>query len=115
MIDRSFILRSLSASTLAIACAQPAMAQTQQSVDSSDIDATGAEQPDNSMLDVIVVTANRREENLQDVAVSAATISADAAKTIFDAGADITALAGRVPGLFVDCLLYTSPSPRDRG
>ena len=102
MIDRSFILRSLSASTLAIACAQPAMAQTQRSVDSSDIDATGAEQPDNSMLDVIVVTANRREENLQDVAVSAATISGDAARTIFDAGADITALAGRVPGLFVE-------------
>ena len=100
MIDRSLTLRLVSASTLALAFAQPALAQ--DSVDSSDTEATGAEQPDNSALDVIVVTANRREENLQDVAVSAATISADAAKTIFDAGADVTALAARVPGLFVE-------------
>lgn len=100
MIDRSPTLRLFSASILALACAQPAIAQ--DTVDSSDSEATGAEQPDNSALDVIVVTANRREENLQDVAVSAATISADAAKTIFDAGADVTALAARVPGLFVE-------------
>jgi len=100
MIDRSLPLSLISASTLALAFAQPALAQN--SVDSSDTEATGAEQADNSALDVIVVTANRREENLQDVAVSAATISADAARTIFDAGADITALAARVPGLFVE-------------
>ena len=100
MIDRSLTLRLLSASTLALAFAQPAMAQ--DTVDSSDSDATGAEEADNGALDVIVVTANRREENLQDVAVSAATISADAAQTIFDAGADVTALAARVPGLFVE-------------
>lgn len=53
-------------------------------------------------LDVIVVTANRREENLQDIAISAATLDSTRVKTIFDAGADITALAGRVPGLFVE-------------
>ncbi|MBY6218330.1 TonB-dependent receptor [Qipengyuania aquimaris] len=99
MIDRSLTLRLLSASTLALAFAQPALAQD---VDSSDTEATGAEQADDGALDVIVVTANRREENLQDVAVSAATISADAARAIFDAGADTTALAGRVPGLFVE-------------
>ncbi|EDL48939.1 TonB-dependent receptor [Erythrobacter sp. SD-21] len=100
MIDRSLALRLLPASTLALAVAQPAMAQ--DTVDSSDSEATGAEQPDNGALDVIVVTANRREENLQDVAVSAATVSADAAQTIFDAGADVTALSARVPGLFVE-------------
>ncbi|MGE5952584.1 MAG: TonB-dependent receptor plug domain-containing protein, partial [Qipengyuania vulgaris] len=100
MIDRSLTLKLLSASTLALAFAQPALAQ--DTVDSSDSEATGAEQADNGALDVIVVTANRREENLQDVAVSAATISADSAKTIFDAGADVTALAARVPGLFVE-------------
>ena len=100
MIDRSLTLRLLSASTLAIACAQPAFAQ--DTVDSSDSEATGAEQADNGALDVIIVTANRREENLQTVPVSAATISADAAQTIFDAGADVTALAARVPGLFVE-------------
>ncbi|MBX7456739.1 TonB-dependent receptor [Qipengyuania sp. 1NDH17] len=100
MIDRSLTCKLLSASTLALAFAQPALAQ--DTIDSSDSDATGAEQADNGALDVIVVTANRREENLQDVAVSAATISADSAKTIFDAGADVTALAARVPGLFVE-------------
>lgn len=100
MIDRSFILKLLSGSALTLAFAQPALAQN--TIDSSDSEATGAEQADNGALDVIVVTANRREENLQDVAVSAATISADSARTIFDAGADVTALAGRVPGLFVE-------------
>ena len=99
MIDRSLTLRLLSASTLALAFAQPALAQD---VDSSDTEATGAEQADNGALDVIVVTANRREENLQDVAVSAATISSDAVQNIFAAGGDTTALAGRVPGLFVE-------------
>ena len=100
MIDRSLTLRLLSASTLALAFASPALAQ--DSVDSSDSEATGAEQADNGALDVIVVTANRREENLQTVPISAATISADAAQTIFDSGADVTALAARVPGLFVE-------------
>ncbi|QZD95957.1 TonB-dependent receptor [Qipengyuania gelatinilytica] len=99
MIDRSLTLRLLSASTLALAFAQPAIAQD---VDSSDTEATGAEQADNGALDVIVVTANRREENLQDVPVSAATISSDAVQNIFAAGGDTTALAGRVPGLFVE-------------
>ena len=74
MIDCSLTLQFLSASTLALAVAQPACAQ--ESIDSSDSEATGAEQADNTMLDVIVVTANRREDNLQDVPGSAATISA---------------------------------------
>ncbi|SFP34351.1 TonB-dependent receptor [Qipengyuania nanhaisediminis] len=99
MIDRSLTLRLLSASTLAFAFAQPALAQD---VDSSDTEATGAEEADNGQLDMIVVTANRREENLQQVPVSAATLSADATRSIFDAGADITALSAHVPGLFVE-------------
>ena len=80
--------------TLALATlAQPALAQ--------DSVATPAAAPA-GQLDVIVVTANRREENLQDVAISAATLDTDRVQTIFDAGADITALAARVPGLFVE-------------
>ena len=98
LLSRTSRLVSLTALTFAIA--QPAMAQ--DTIDSSDSDATGAEELGDGALDVIVVTANRREENLQDVAVSAATISSDAAQTIFDSGADITALAARVPGLFVE-------------
>lgn len=103
MVDRSLTLRLLSASTLALVLAQPAMAQeVPEDVDSSDTEVTGAEEAGNGQLDMIVVTANRREENLQDVPVSAATLSADATRSIFDAGADITALSAHVPGLFVE-------------
>ena len=53
-------------------------------------------------LDTIFVTVNRREENIQDVPVSVATLPPDQVQSIFDAGADVTALAARVPGLFVE-------------
>lgn len=90
-------VRISAASLLSIAvvatAAQPALAQNAD--DAKTVSTAG-------QLDVIVVTANRREENLQDVAISAATLNANQVQTIFDAGADITALAARVPGLFVE-------------
>lgn len=92
-------LRGSSAIILATLVAQPAFGQD---IDSSDTEATGAEEAGDGQLDTIIVTANRREENLQDVAVSAATLSADTVSTILSAGAEITALAGRVPGLFIE-------------
>ncbi|KWV94343.1 TonB-dependent receptor [Erythrobacter sp. AP23] len=96
MTIRSTAARLLGASTLALAAfaAQPVLAQ--------DAAATGAEEAADGQLNTIIVTANRREENLQDVAVSAATLDAGTVKTIFDAGAEVTALAARVPGLFVE-------------
>jgi len=96
MTIRSTAARFLGASTLAVAAfaAQPALAQ--------DAGATGAEEAADGQLNTIIVTANRREENLQDVAVSAATLDASTVRTIFDAGAEVTALAARVPGLFVE-------------
>ncbi len=99
MRDLSTTLRLLSASAFALAFAQPALAQDS---DNSDTQPTSTEQADDGQLSVIVVTANRREENLQDVPVSAAALSADSVRTIFDGGAEITALAARVPGLFVE-------------
>src|SRR5688572_2694218 len=74
-----------------VSLGQPAFAQDEP---------TTAE--DDEMLDTILVTVNRREENLQDVPVSVATLAPDHVQSIFDAGADITALAARVPGLFVE-------------
>ena len=68
-----------------LAVASPALAQD-----------AAAETPD-GQLDAIIVTANRREENLQDVPVSAATLSADAVQSVLAAGGEVTALAGRVP------------------
>lgn len=90
--------RLLTVSALALGAAaisQPALAQDAAN-------ATATAEADVGQLDTIIVTANRREENLQDVPISAATLSADTVATIFDGGAEITALAARVPGLFVE-------------
>jgi len=52
--------------------------------------------------DEIVVTATRRSENLQDVPLSVAAVSAEKLETILAGGGDALALAGRVPGLNVE-------------
>src|SRR5687767_8207282 len=76
-----------------VSLAQPAFAQDETAT-------TTAEEDD--AVPGVIVTVNRREENMQDVAVSVATLAPDHVQSIFDAGADITALAARVPGLFVE-------------
>lgn len=53
-------------------------------------------------LNSIIVTANRREENLQDVAISADVLDQGRIDNIFAAAADTTALAGSVPGLNIE-------------
>ncbi|MDZ4276108.1 MAG: TonB-dependent receptor plug domain-containing protein, partial [Erythrobacter sp.] len=53
-------------------------------------------------LATIIVTANRREENLQDVPVSAAILDQGRIAAIFSGTGDITALAGAAPGLNVE-------------
>ena len=62
---------------------------------------------DPAQLDEIVVTAERRSENLQDVPVSVGVVPGDQLRAIQAGGGDILELAAR-------CLLYTSPSPRDK-
>lgn len=80
----------------AISCALTAApALSQEGVEEAQVTQSGA-------LEQIVVTANRREENLQDVAISAATLQPDRLQSLFAAGADNTALAAQVPGLFVE-------------
>ena len=51
------------------------------------------------VLEEITVTAQRREESLQEVPISISTMTGDNLRTIFEGGEDIRALAGRVPGL----------------
>ncbi|PLK28149.1 TonB-dependent receptor [Porphyrobacter sp. TH134] len=63
---------------------------------------TAATDDTEGQLATIIVTANRREENLQDVAVSADILDADRIGAIFSGAADITALAGTAPGLNVE-------------
>ena len=53
-------------------------------------------------LDVVIITANQREENLQEVPVSAATLSDDQVGAIFSSGEDVLALAARVPALYAE-------------
>jgi len=75
----------------AFAFAAPAAAQDGEAATSDD-----------GQLDTIIVTANRRQENLQDVAVSADILDQGRVDTIFSAAGDVTALAGAAPGLNVE-------------
>jgi outer membrane receptor protein involved in Fe transport len=64
-------------------------------------DAEAAAQTD-GQLATIIVTANRREENLQDVPVSAEILDTERLGAVFSGAGDITALAGTVPGLNIE-------------
>jgi iron complex outermembrane receptor protein len=50
----------------------------------------------------IIVTAQRREENLKDVPISIATLGGDTLAAVSGAGADIRSLSGRVPSLNIE-------------
>jgi len=50
----------------------------------------------------IVVTAQRREENLQDVPLSVTAVSGDKLDAISAGGVDVRGLSGRVPSLLVE-------------
>jgi len=56
----------------------------------------------NAILEEIVVTATRREESLQDVPISVATMSGERLNSLFTGGEDVLALANRVPGLYAE-------------
>ena len=55
-----------------------------------------------AILEEIIVTATKREESLQDVPISVATMSGDRLNSLFTGGEDILALANRVPGLYAE-------------
>lgn len=54
------------------------------------------------LLPEVVVTAQKREQNIQDVPISVSTLSGDALSAINSAGADIRALSNRVPSLQIE-------------
>ena len=96
MSQRFPAARALWASTTvftaaAFAFAAPAAAQDTETAETEE-----------GMLPSIIVTANRREENLQEVPVSAEIIDQGRVAALFSAAADTTALAGTVPGLNVE-------------
>lgn len=77
-------LGSLSAIAVAAAIASPAQAQVE------------------GVLEEIVVTATKREESLQDVPISVATLQGDRLDVLFTGSEDVLALSGRVPGLYAE-------------
>jgi len=54
------------------------------------------------ILEEIVVTATKREESLQEVPISVATLQGEAYNALFSGSEDILALSGRVPGLYAE-------------
>ena len=89
------------ATLTATLAASPAAAQATGDTDSATQDSTEvAANPDE--IQSITVTANRREENLQDVPVSVATIDDATLGAISAGGGDIRSLAGRVPSLNIE-------------
>ncbi|HEY5641239.1 MAG TPA: TonB-dependent receptor plug domain-containing protein, partial [Woeseiaceae bacterium] len=54
------------------------------------------------VLEEIRVTAQKREEALQDVPISVATTSGEKLNAMFSGSEDVLALSGRVPGLYAE-------------
>ncbi len=73
----------IAALTAALATAAPALAQE-------------------TTVGEVVVTAQKRSENLQDVPVSVASLDGEQLETIFAGGGDILTLAARVPALYAE-------------
>ncbi len=81
---------AVSVSSLALAFAAPAMAQS-------------ADAPSNAAnIDDIVVTAQRRSENIREVPFAVTAMNQETLTTIAAGGADILSLSGRVPSLQIE-------------
>jgi iron complex outermembrane receptor protein len=70
------------ASLMTLAAIQPALAEDQ--------------------IETVMVTAERRAENQQDVPISTSTLSGDDLSVVFQSGEDIKALAAHVPSLYAE-------------
>ncbi len=80
----SALLSTIAATAVAAGFAGPANAQIE------------------GILEEIVVTATKREESLQDVPISVATMQGDKLNVLFTGSEDVLALSGRVPGLYAE-------------
>jgi iron complex outermembrane receptor protein len=64
--------------------------------------AQDAEQNDDSILEEVIVTAQKTEQNLQDVPMSITAVDGDIMDEIRSGGSDIRFMSGRVPSLIVE-------------
>jgi iron complex outermembrane recepter protein len=91
-ITRTLALASTSAIALTLVAAAPTAAVAQ----------TAPAAAPSEGLEVVIVTARKREESSQDVPVSLSTVRGDAITTLTSGGADMNAFSGRVPSLVVE-------------
>ena len=82
--------------------AAPAFAQATGDTDAPAADAAAPVADASEGVADIVVTAQRRSENLQDIPLSVATINDETLAAINSGGADIRGLSGRVPSLNIE-------------
>ncbi|MBT1449491.1 TonB-dependent receptor [Glaciecola sp. XM2] len=90
---KSFKQTSL-ALAVSLACAMSAHAQ--------DASSENTEAAQESGLERIVVTAQKRSQSIQEVPISIATLSGEQFENLFSGGGDILELAVRVPGLYAE-------------
>ncbi len=93
--------KSILLAGIAAATAVPAMAQT-GTAPATDTRSASAADAGDAGLGEVVVTAERRSENIQRVPVSVAVVTGDDLRTFQAGGEDALALAGRVPGLYAE-------------
>ena len=83
--------------------AESAPAFAQQSEPPPPAETTEAEpKPEETVLDVIYVTAQKREEDIQKVPVSVSTFDAEELELLTSGGADVKFLSARVPSLLLE-------------
>ncbi|MCL6486382.1 MAG: TonB-dependent receptor, partial [Janthinobacterium lividum] len=90
--------------TLAIAAAFPLQAMAQDSIPAptGEAQAAPAAQAGPGQLETVIVTAQRRAENIKDVPMSIATLKGDKLDTLTAGGADIRFLNSRSPSVSVE-------------
>jgi iron complex outermembrane receptor protein len=93
----------LAAAFFVAALVTPAFAQSNPSAPADPAASQSAAEPapedQPAVLDEITVTAQKREENIQQVPVSVTAMSADELEVLSAGGADVKFLSGRVPSL----------------
>ena len=66
------------------------------------LDSPALQAQERQVLEEILVTAQRRTENLQEVPISITALSGDRLSARFASGDDILALSGAAPGLYIE-------------
>jgi iron complex outermembrane receptor protein len=87
---------------LVVLLALPVFAQTPPPDPQQPPPETTTQQEDQTVLEEITVTAQKREENVQDVPSAVTAVSDQAMETVTTGGADVKALSGRVPSLVIE-------------